>query len=473
MIDEHYMTPNRTNDPKLKCEMTLHLENPKPFYCAPRRLAYTEKIELQKLLDDYLEKGYIRPSESEYVSPIVLLKKKTGDFRMCIDFRKLNKITLKDNYPIPLIDDLLDRLVDKKYFTKLDLKNGFFHVFMNSESIKYTSFTTPLGQYEFTRMPFGLKNAPSVFQRFVNKIFADMVRTDKIVIYLDDIMIATKNIEEHFEILKEIFDRLVENNLELRLDKCEFLQTKVNYLGYTINGEGIKADEKGIEAIKNFPVPEKLHSVQSFIGLCSYFRRFVQNFSVIAKPLYDLTKKNSKFKFGPEELNAFETLKQKMIEEPILGIFNPMHETELHCDASSHGYGSILLQKKEDGKWHPIFYFSKRTTQCESKYHSFELETLAIINSLDRFRIYLRGRKFKIVTDCNSLTLTLNKKELNPRIARWALELQNYDYTLEHRAGKQMQHVDALSRNLTVCSIEANTFEGHHIFLFFKFQFRF
>lgn len=171
LFSEFYVSPQRPSEPKIKCEMKLVLENTKPFNCPPRRLSYFEKNVLQKILDDYIKNGYIRASESEFVSPIVLVKKKTGDLRMCIDFRVLNRITAKDSYPIPLIDDLLDRLAGKTIFSKLELKNGFFHVFMHKDSIKYTSFVTPLGQFEFLRMPFGLKNAPSTFQKFVNKIF--------------------------------------------------------------------------------------------------------------------------------------------------------------------------------------------------------------------------------------------------------------------------------------------------------------
>lgn len=177
----------------------------------------------------------------------------------------------------------------------MDLRNGFFHVFVDPESVKYTSFVTPLGQFEFLRMPFGLKNAPSVFQRFVNKVFSDMVRDDKVIIYLDDIMIATVDKDEHFEILKEVLIRLVENNLELREHKCEFFQTTVKYLGYTINGDGIRADDRGLTAIRDFPVPDKCNALQSFLGLCSYFRRFVKDFSVLAKPLYDMTRNDRKF----------------------------------------------------------------------------------------------------------------------------------------------------------------------------------
>lgn len=332
---------------------------------------------------------------------------------------------------------------------------------MHEDSVKYTSFTTPLGQYEFLRMPFGLTNAPFVFQRFINKVFEDMVRVGKVIVYLDDIMVATEDIDEHMEILQDVFKRLVDNKLELRLDKCSFFQREIKYLGYMISGKGIKANRDGLIAIQNFPIPTKVQDVQSFIGMCSYFRRFIKDFSIIAKPLYDITKKDRHFKFCENELKAFNLLKDKMIEAPVLAIYDPQDETELHCDASSIGFGAILLQRKSDKKLHPIYYFSKRTTETESKYHSFELETLAIIYALQRFRIYLQGIRFTIVTDCNSLTLTLNKKELNPRIARWALELQNYEYKLEHRSGTRMKHVDALSRCNSILIISDNTFENN------------
>lgn len=295
------------------------------------------------------------------------------------------------------------------------------------------------------------------------RFFSDMVKEGKLIIYMDDIMIATKDLDEHFLILGEVFGRLVENRLELRLDKCEFIQASVKYLGYMIDGNGIGPDKEGILAVNSFPVPTNVHSLRSFLGLCSYFRRFVKDFSKIARPLHDLTKKDRKFSFGQTELEAFELLKMKLTESPVLALYDPGDETELHCDASSSGFGAVLLQRKSDNKFHPVFYFSKATTEAECRYHSFELETLAIVNALQRFRIYLQGKRFKIVTDCNALTMTLNKKELNPRISRWALELQNYDYVLEHRSGARMQHVDALSRSSIVMVVESNTFEENLI----------
>lgn len=241
--------------------------------------------------------------------------------------------------------------------------------------------------------------------------------------------------------------------------KCHFLLTEVDYLGYKVSGKGIQPNNRGVEAVTDFPVPRNVKQVQSFLGLVSYFRKFIESFSITAKPLYDLLRKSVEFRFGEEQLKAFNTLKKELLSAPILAIYDPGAETELHTDASSHGFGAILMQKGVDHKFHPVLYFSKRTTDSESRYHSFELEMLAIVYALRRFRVYLYGIQFKIVTDCNSLALALKKQEINPRITRWVLELQSYDYVTEHRPGTRMTHVDGLSRCNFVGIIEDNSFE--------------
>lgn len=225
---------------------------------------------------------------------------------MCVDFRTLNKITTRDHFPPPLIEDQLDLLGGKKYFTILDLKDGFFHVKMHEESVKYTSFVTPFGQYEYVRMPFGLKGAPLKFQRYVTQIFKDQINAGDISVYLDDFLIAMETIEHHFRVLRRVFELLIANRLELRLDKCRFLQTKLDYLGYTIKDEGIRPTDRGLEVVKNFPIPRSVRDVQSFLGLCSYFRKFIEHFSIIAEPLYDVTRKNVDFQFGKTEGQALK-----------------------------------------------------------------------------------------------------------------------------------------------------------------------
>lgn len=291
--------------------------------------------------------------------------------------------------------------------------------------------------------------------RFINTIFKDLLKRKHILIYIDDILIATETIEEHFNILKEVFEILTKNHLQLQLAKCSFMKTKIEYLGYKISENGIQPSEKHVECITNFPIPRNVHEVHRFIGLASYFRKFIANFSIITRPLYDLVKITEKeFIFGEIELNSFETLRSRLISEPVLKVYSPFAKTELHTDASSVGFGGVLMQAQPDGVFHPVMYFSKRTNKFESKLHSFELETLAVVYSIERFHIYLQGIEFTIVTDCIALKETLAKKDINPKIARWELFLSEYHYVPVHRKSEQMKHVDALSRAPNIYSIE-------------------
>jgi hypothetical protein len=458
LLQQHFQEEEPTV-PQTQLEATIIMKpDHVPFNFNARRLSVFEKSQLREILDNLLREGVIRESNSPYASPIVLVKKKTGDLRLCIDFRTLNKQVVKDRYPLPFIDDQIDKLRGKKYFTKLDLKNAFYHLKLSPDSTKYTSFVTPFGQFEYQRLPFGFCNSPSIFMRYLNTIFRDLIDASKICVFLDDILIPSETVEDNLTILDIVLKRLKQNKLRLRTDKCHFLMTTINYLGYTVSSEGISPCQEHIDSVFRFPTPRNTREVQSFLGLVSYFRRFIQNFSYIAQPLCNLTKKSVNFRFGEKELEAFELLKNMLASQPVLAIYSPTVDTELHCDASSLGFGAVLLQRQEDDKFHPISYFSKRTNDAESRYHSFELECLAIIYALKRFHVYLQGIHFKIITDCNSLKLTLDRKDLNPRISRWALWLQNYDYKLEHRASSRMKHVDALSRQ-PVMILEATSFK--------------
>lgn len=445
LIDHTYLETDITVEP-FSYEMKIHLTTDVPFHCPPRRLSYSERNDVQSIVDQLQREGIVRPSSSPYASAIVLVRKKSGKIRMCIDYRALNKITVRDNYPLPLIDDCIEFLENKKYFSILDLKSGFHQVQMSPESIAYTSFVTPNGQFEYLKMPFGLKNAPAVFQRFINNIFRDLIDDRKIIIYMDDIVVATHGFEEHKALLKLVLERLSRRGLKLNLEKSKFGYEEVDYLGYQVGQAGIRPNGSHIRSIRNFPIPTNQKQLQSCIGLFSYFRRFVPSFSQIAKPLQNLLKRQTTFDFNNVCLDAFNELKSRLTDGPVLAIYNTDKETELHCDASSIGFGAVLLQRQDDNKFHPVSYFSKTASAAESKYHSFELETLAIIYALRRFRTYLEGIPFKIVTDCNSLAMTLDRKQLNPRIARWALELENFNYKMQHRKGSSMGHVDALSR---------------------------
>ncbi|XP_061390803.1 uncharacterized protein LOC133326139 [Musca vetustissima] len=363
----------------------------------PRRLPFQERTIVENQIDKWLDEGIIEQSESEFCSPIVLVKKRDSTSRLCIDYRRINKVIVKDHYPLPLIEDQLDRLQNAVIFSTIDLRNGFFHVPVNEESRKYTSFVTHNGQYQFRKVPFGLSNSPAVFQRHINAIFRELNREGIALPYVDDVIIPASIYDEAVVNLQRILETCRDYGLDINLKKCSFLKRRIQFL---------------------------------------------------AKPLNDLRKENVKFQFGDEQKLAFDKLKQCMTNEPVLHIFNEKFETEVHTDASIDGYGAVLLQKSpDDNLLHPVYYMSRKTSDAERKYTSYELEVLAVIEALKRFRVYLIGIKFKLMTDCNAFTKTLDKKDLCTRVARWILLLQEYDFTVEHRPGTQMRHVDALSRH--------------------------
>ncbi|GFV85270.1 retrovirus-related Pol polyprotein from transposon 17.6 [Trichonephila clavipes] len=426
--------------------MRIILKDEEPVCQPPRRLAFTERQEVNKQIEEWLNEGIIRPSSAGYASPIVMVKKKDGSSRMCIDYRKLNQKLVKDKFPLPIIEDVLDTLQEAKVYSTLDLRNGFFHVDVDEDCRKYTSFIVPDGQFEFNKVPFGLSTSPGVFQRYVSSIFRDLTRKGIVISYLDDLVIPAKNEQEGLEKLKIIFEVAKKYGLEIKFKKCQFLKKKIEFLGHIVESGTIKPSPTKTLAVRKFPEPTTIKQVQSFFGLTGYFCKYIKDYSKIAKPLSYLTRKENLFVFGIQQKEAFEKLKKIMSEGPILHLYKYGRKTELHTDACKQGYGAILLQEAEDGKLHPVYYMSKKTNTAEEKYDSYELEVLAIINALKKFRVYLLGQHFKIVTDCSAFQKTMQKKELITRIARWALQLKEFDYEIEHRAGSRMKHVDALSR---------------------------
>lgn len=374
------------------------------------------------------------------------MRKKNGSLRLCIDLHPLNERVVKQKYPFPLIEDCLTRLSNKIVFTLLDLKDGFHQVKIHPDHTKFFAFATPDGQFEFTRLPFGYCEAPAEFQRCLMQIMQPLIRDDKVIIYMDDILIPAVSVEENLAILREVMLLFKQYGLQLNYDKCCFLRTTIEYLGYIISPSGITISLRHTKAVREFPQPTKVVEVQRFLGLTNYFRKFIRDYAVKAKPLQNLLRKQSKFDFDSKCVAAFELLKQELINSPILRLYNPSVDTELHTDASAIAIAAILLQRQDTSQWAPVAYFSQSTNAAESKYHSFELEMLAVVKSVERFHIYLYGLDFTIVTDCHALVYAVNKAHLNPRIARWTLRLQNYRFKVTHRAGTKMAHVDALSR---------------------------
>ncbi|GFX53263.1 retrovirus-related Pol polyprotein from transposon 297 [Trichonephila clavipes] len=438
-------TPKKTKT--VNIELDIALTDDEPIFHKPRRLPFAERDIVDAQVDEWVKNGIVEPCSSPYTSQVVVVKKKDGKSRVCIDYRRLNRKLIKDNYPLPLIDDILDCLQNAKIFTTLDLKNGFFHVAVNERSRKFTSFVTHNGQYQFRRMPFGLSTCPSTFMRYINAIFRHLISKSIVLPYMDDVVIPAANESQALEYLKIVLQVACDYGLEINFKKCQFLHNKIQFLGHIIENGRLFPSPSKTKAVINYPDLKNIKDVRRFLGLTGYFRKFLPSYSTIEKPLSDLLRKDSLFQFYAEQQTAFQKLKYLLSQQPVLSIFNQNSPTEIHTDASIDGLGAVLLQKSiHDNQFHPVFYMSKKTSDHERKYTSFELEVLAVVEALKKFHIYVLGTSFKIITDCDALVKTLSKKELNPRIARWALYLQEFNYTIEHRTGSKMAHVDALSR---------------------------
>lgn len=432
---------------KSPVEMKVLLTDEIPVFHRPRRLSNVDKRAVEEQISVWLAEGIIQNSTSEYACPIVLVSKRDGSKRLCCDYRLLNAKIVRDNFPMPLIDDVLERLQGAKVFTTLDLSNGFFHVPMEENSRKYTSFVTHNGQFEFLFAPFGICNSPAVFCRYIAAVLRELIEVGVVVAYMDDLVIPAKDEEESLLRLKAVLEVAATRGLKVNWSKCQLLKRCIDFLGYTIEDGTIKPSELKTMAVEKFPVPSSKKGLQRFLGLTSYFRRFIESYAVIAKPLSDVLRKDVKFSMGDVELAAFQQLKAALGSAPVLKLYNPKAVTEVHTDASMHGYGAVLLQRDfDDREFHPVQFMSRKTKPFEEKLHSYELEVLAIIEALKKWRIYLIGIKFKIVTDCNAFTMTLKKRDVPLRVSRWALYLEDFNYSIEHRSGSRMRHVDALSR---------------------------
>ena len=412
-----------------------------------RRTPFSLRKTVEELTQEMLDQDVIQPSHSPWASPIVLVKKPDGSMRFCVDYRQLNSITKMDVYPLPRIDDTLSLLSGAKYFSTLDLASGYWQVKMSPESIEKTAFVTHSGLYEFKKMPFGLCNAPATFQRLMELVLQGLTRSI-CMIYLDDILIFSRTFTEHISHLTQVFDRLHKANLRLKPRKCRFGQSTVNYLGHVVSEKGIAVDPKKMEAVQNFPCPKNLKTLKSFLGLASYYRRFVPNFSKVAGPLYSLTKKNSIFTWTSTCQEVFEKLKHLLTNTPVLAFPDFTEGFLLETDASSCGLGAVLSQKI-NGVTHPISYASRTLQPHESNYGATELEALGVVWAVKHFRPYLYGHHCDVFTDHSALTSLLNTPQPSGKLARWGLALQDLDLKIQHRAGKENQNADCLSRHPT------------------------
>ncbi|GJU50072.1 hypothetical protein Tco_1219627 [Tanacetum coccineum] len=366
-----------------------------PVARAPYRLAPSEMKELAKQLQELSDKGFIRPSSSPWGAPVLFVKKKDGSFRMCIDYRELNKLTIKNRYPLPRIDDLFDQLQGSSVYSKIDLRSGYHQLRVREKDIPITAFRTRYGHYEFQVMPFGLTNAPAVFMDLMNRVCRPFL--DKfVIVFIDDILIYSKNKEEHKEHLRIILELLQKEKLYAKFSKCEFWLDSVQFLGHVINSQGVHVDPAKVEAIKSWSAPKSPTEVRQFLGLAGYYRRFIEGFSLIAKPLTKLTQKNKTYEWGEEEKEAFQLLKGKLCSAPIFALQEGSEDFVVYCDASLKGYGAVLMQREK-----VIAYASRQLRTHEENYMTHDLELGAVVFALRLWRHYLYG-KANVVADALS-----------------------------------------------------------------------
>jgi hypothetical protein len=461
----------------------INTEGQGPIRLRPYRIHQNNKSELESILQELLVNKLIRPSVSPWAAPVVLVKKKSGGIRLCVDYRKLNSITKKDSFPLPRIDDVLDLLHGQKYFSTLDLASGYWQIEMDDSSKEKTAFIVDNNLYEWNRLAFGLTNAPGTFQRLMNFVLRSVIGKTCLV-YLDDIIVFSRTRDEHLINLEQIFNLLTEANLKLGLSKCKFMCESVHYLGHVISANGILPDPDKVELLRNFKSPTTITEIQSFLGLASYYRRFIRNFADIAHPLIELTRKkkvkldkkdrkkglivkedsnsSEKFVWGDKEQAAFETLRECLITPPVVAFPDFSKEFLIFTDASNYGIGAVLSQI-QDGKEVVIAYSSRHLNNAERNYSTIEREALAIIFGIKRYHHYLQDEQFEIISDHRPLQWLESHKNENSRLGRWAIELSAVKYKISYKPGREHGNADFLSRIQVVSEEERPDFMNNII----------
>jgi transposase InsO family protein len=416
------------------------LKHDRPIAQPPRRQSAANEAEIDSQIADLLANGYIRESKSPYSAPITLATKQDGSKRLCIDYRRMNQETVDDKEPIPHIKDCIDNFANSSVFSQLDIKWCYWHFPVHTEDIPKTAFSTTKGHYEWLRMPFGLKNAPSHCIRQMRRILKGITGCSS---YFDDIAAHGKHFSEHNKSLRLILDRLRQHNIKLSKAKCRFGVTEIQFLGHLVSNGTVRPQAAKVEAIHNYPRPLNLKDVQRFNGLASYLRQYIRDFAKIAAPITSLLKESKPFEWGEDQERAFNAIKDALISEPVLAIFDPecTETLHLHTDASDVGVGAILFQKG-----HPIGYFSKKFSDVQTRYANTDHEMLAVVLAVEHFQIYLEGTKFILYTDHMALKWMCNMKNSKKRLYRWAVDLSRFNFDVVHRPGTKMAHVDALSR---------------------------
>ena len=435
---------NTPGDAKVK-PFKIETGETKPISQYPRRLPEKWKDKIHDQIKTLMSTGIITASTSPWASPIVPVPKPNGDVRMCIDYRQLNAVTQPDVYPLPRIEQLLDDVSKARYITTLDLTQGYYQFPVHPEHQSKTAFVTPTGKWEFTRMPFGLKGAPATFQREMDTLFQDQPGLSA---YIDDVAIYSQTWAEHLQHLKTALTLLREKGLTAKISKCKFARETVDFLGHVVGGGQLRPQQAKVQAIANIPAPTTKKQLQSFLGSTGYYRKFIANYSTIAADLSDLTRKAepNKLVWRPAHQEAFLKLKQALMEAPVLTAPDPNLPYVLSTDASGVGIGAVLEQEK-DGVLKPIAFYSRKLAPRETRYGITELEALAIHQAARHFAVYLMGSHTKVWTDHKALTFLRTMRNSSPRVARWCVELQQYDLDIQYKKGCENVVADALSRN--------------------------
>jgi hypothetical protein len=406
------------------------------------RMPPVELAELKKQLQELLDKGFIRPSTSPWGCPALFVKKKDKSLRLCIDYRPLNAVTIKNKYPLPHIDVLFDQLVGAKVFSKIDLRFGYHQIKIRASDIPKTAFSTRYELYEFLVMSFGLTNAPEYFMYLMNSVF--MPELDKfVVVFIDDILVYSKSEEERVGHLHVVLQRLREHHLYAKLSKCDFWLKKIKFLGHTISQAGIAIDPDKVQEVMNWKPPTTVRQIRSFLGLAGYYQRFIPDFSRIAKPITELLKKEAKFVWSQKCEDAFHALRQHLTTAPVLAQPDSSKPFDVYCDASSTGLGCVLMQDNR-----VIAYASRALRTHEQNYPTHDLELAAVVHALKMWRHYLMGTHCNIFTDHKSLKYIFTQADLNMRQRRWLELIKDYDLEVHYHPGKANVIADALSRKL-------------------------
>ena len=410
------------------------------------RLSKPQREEMEAQISDLLKKGWIQPSTSPFGSPIIFVKKKDGGMRMCIDYRAVNKITIKNAYPLPRIDDLLDRLTGAKIFSCLDLQQAYHQVRLHPDDVSKTAFTTPVGLFEYLVLPFGLSNAPSTFQALINSVLGPEL-SNCCLVYLDDIVVFSDTPEQHIQHLRLVLSKLQGSKLFAKLSKCRFALSSIKFLGHVVDEHGITPDPEKIKIVQDWPTPTSVTAVRSFVGLAQYFRKFIQGFSSLISPLTKLFRKHAEFAWTAQHEQTFADVKAALTSVPCLKLPDANEPFTVITDACGVGIGGVLMQADR-----PVAFDGRRLTETEMKWSTTEQEMLGVVYHLEKWRCYLEGVHFTVVTDHQPNVWFASQKVLSPRLARWYEKLASFDFTWQYRPGR-LNVADPLSRHPTFCNL--------------------